>query len=100
MDLNRSATRFSLALICVTLVSALPAIAVASDWPGWRGPTGLGYCDEKDLPLTWNSKTGENIVWKTLLHGGARRDQDMTSPGWSCPIVWKDKVFITTAIFP
>ncbi|MSQ96120.1 MAG: hypothetical protein EXR98_16420 [Gemmataceae bacterium] len=83
----------TLTLLCVQSVHA-------SDWPGWRGPTGLGYCDEKDLPLTWNGKTGENIVWKTLLHGGAKRDQDMTSPGWSCPIVWKDRVFITTAIFP
>ena len=24
----------------------------------------------------------------------------MTQPGWSCPIVWKDRVFITTCIYP
>lgn len=64
------------------------------------GPSGLGYCDDKDLPIKWDGKTGENIVWKAQLHGGAKRDQEWTSPGWSCPIVWKDRIFITTAIFP
>ena len=73
----------------------------AADWPGWRGPTGLGYCDEKDLPLTWNGKTGENILWKAALNGEpTKRDQDMTQPGWSCPIVWRDRIFVTTSIFP
>jgi outer membrane protein assembly factor BamB len=89
-----------LSLFCIAILGIIPTLGRASDWPGWRGPTGLGYCDEKDLPLTWNGKTGDNILWKALLHGGAKRDQEMTQPGWSCPIVWKDKVFITTCIFP
>ncbi len=86
-------TMIALTLLCAQAVHA-------ADWPSWRGPTWLGYCDEKDLPLTWNGKTGANIVWKSLLHGGAKRDQDMTQPGWSCPIVWKDRVFITTCLYP
>ncbi len=84
----------AIALLCVT-----QSITGASDWPSWRGHTGLGYTDEKDLRLTW-SKKGDGVLWKTLLHGGVQRDQDFTSPGWSCPIVWKDRVFITTAVFP
>jgi outer membrane protein assembly factor BamB len=85
-----------------TAIFFLACIASASfaDWPAWRGPTGMGYTDQKDLPLTWNAKTGEGVLWKTLLHGGVKRDQDFTSPGWSSPIVWKNRVFITTAIFP
>src|SRR4051794_38854300 len=74
-------------------------VSRASDWPGWRGPTGLGFTDEKDLPLTWNGKTGENILWKTPIVGGGR-DADFTAPGHSSPIVWGDRVFITTAVFP
>src|SRR5215468_6706484 len=74
--------------------------AIASDWPCWRGPTGLGYCDEKDLPLTWDGKKGTNILWKTLLHGGGKNNPDFTSPGWSCPIVWRDRIFLTTATWP
>jgi outer membrane protein assembly factor BamB len=74
--------------------------AAASDWPGWRGPTGLGYTDEKDLPLTWNVKTGENILWKTLLHGGVKQNPEFSSPGWSSPIVSRHRVFLTTATWP
>jgi outer membrane protein assembly factor BamB len=72
----------------------------SADWPGWRGPTGLGYTDEKDLPLSWNAKTGENVVWKVPLHGGGKQSPDFTSPGWSSPIVWGDRVFLTTAVWP
>jgi outer membrane protein assembly factor BamB len=72
----------------------------AADWPGWRGPTGLGYTEEKDLPLTWDAKTGKNIVWKTLLHGGSKNNPDYTSPGWSSPIVCKGRIFLTTATWP
>jgi outer membrane protein assembly factor BamB len=72
----------------------------AGDWPGWRGPTGLGYTDEKDLPLTWNGKTGRNILWKALLHGGGKNNPEFSSPGWSSPIVWRDRVFLTTSVWP
>src|SRR5437016_1605601 len=57
------------AMILAALVGVAEA-GRAGDWPGWRGPTGLGYTDEKDLPLTWNGKTGQNILWKTPLRGG------------------------------
>jgi outer membrane protein assembly factor BamB len=87
-------------LLAALIVSLASAAVAAADWPGWRGPTGLGYSDDKDLPLTWSAKTGDNILWKTLLHGGRQKGQDFTSPGWSSPIVWKDRVFITTATFP
>src|SRR4051794_25537251 len=87
-------------LLAALIVSLAPVAAAASDWPGWRGPTGLGYSDEKDLPLTWSAKKGDNILWKTLLHGGRQQNQDSTSPGWSSPIVWKGGVFISTAVFP
>jgi outer membrane protein assembly factor BamB len=34
-----------------------------------------------------------------MLHGGAKNNPDFTSPGWSSPIVWGDRVFLTTAIW-
>jgi outer membrane protein assembly factor BamB len=71
----------------------------AGDWPGWRGPTGLGFTTEKDLPLTRNGKSGENILWKVPIPG-VGKNVDFTSPGHSCPIVWGDRVFITTALWP
>jgi outer membrane protein assembly factor BamB len=62
----------------------------AGDWPGWRGPTGLGITDEKDLPLTWGGKNNDNVLWKAPLHGS----------GQSSPIVWRDRVFTTTVLWP
>src|SRR6516164_4829199 len=87
------------ACLVVSMLCTAPTRIWAGEWPGWRGPTGLGYTDERDLPLTWNGKSGQNILWKSLLHGGAKNNPDFTSPGWSSPIVWGDRVFLTTAIW-
>jgi outer membrane protein assembly factor BamB len=39
-------------------------------------------------PTTWNVETGENIKWKTAIPGLAH----------SSPIVWGDRLFVTTAV--
>jgi outer membrane protein assembly factor BamB len=57
----------------------------AENWPGFRGPTGQGHSAEKNLPLQWSAQS--NIVWKTAI----------TGEGWSSPIVWGDRVFVTSA---
>jgi len=67
-------------------------------WPCWRGPTGQGITDEKDLPLTWGGKTNENVLWKAALPGAdgkARLDHNQSSP-----IVWKDRVFVMMVYWP
>jgi outer membrane protein assembly factor BamB len=66
------------------LITLLPLSA--ANWPAWRGPTGQGYCEEKNLPLTWSPT--ENIVWKTPLPGD----------GNSTPIIWGDRIFLTQAL--
>jgi outer membrane protein assembly factor BamB len=58
----------------------------AENWPGWRGPRGDGTSQEKELPLTWSAT--ENVRWKTPIPG----------KGHSSPIVWGDRVFVTTCI--
>jgi outer membrane protein assembly factor BamB len=88
------------ALLLTALLLVLSAACQAGDWPGWRGPTGLGYTDEKDLPLTWDGKSGKNVLWKTMLHGGRKRNPEFSSPGWSSPIVWGDRIFLTTSVWP
>src|SRR5215204_1764875 len=65
------------------------ALARAADWPQFRGPTGLGYTEESNLPLTWNAKTGEGIAWHTAL--------PKSNNAWSSPIVSRDRVFVTSA---
>jgi outer membrane protein assembly factor BamB len=74
------------------------AIARSADWPCWRGPTGQGTCAEKDLPLTWNGKTGENILWKVRLPGiedKAKQDHNQSSP-----IVWRGRVYLVSCFWP
>jgi outer membrane protein assembly factor BamB len=90
-------THLGTVLLAGLLISSA---SLAGDWPGWRGPTGLGYTDEKELPLKWDGKTGRNILWKTLLHGGRKENPEFSSPGWSSPIVWRDRIFLTTSVWP
>jgi outer membrane protein assembly factor BamB len=73
--------------IATSIVVLLGASLSADDnWPQFRGPGSRGVSDDRDLPETW-SKT-ENVAWATKVAGR----------GWSSPIVWGDKIFLTTAI--
>ena len=90
--------RFMFLAICLHLM-AVASTGYSGNWPGWRGPSGLGYSDEKDLPLRWNGKKGENILWRMPLAGGGPRAKEMSSPGYSSPIVWGERVFITTVVW-
>ena len=77
---------------------ALVATSAAADWPGWRGPTGMGVSDEKDLPLTWGGKDDENVVWKKPLPGrDAKNRQDNNQ---SSPVVQSGRVFVTVSYWP
>jgi hypothetical protein len=60
--------------------------ALAGDWPAWRGPTGIGLCDDKNLPVTWS--TTENVKWRVPL----------PEPGNSTPIISRGRIFITQAV--
>ncbi len=73
--------------ICLgLLVLVLSGAARAGDWPGWRGPHGDGTSEEKELPVKWNAAA--NVAWKTLIPG----------KGHSSPVVWGDRVFLTTCL--
>jgi outer membrane protein assembly factor BamB len=83
----KSTRRISLALIAaVSLGIATTGSSAAGNWPQWRGPDGSGISTEKNLPAEWNPT--KNIKWKTPIDGR----------GHSSPIVWDNKIFITTAI--
>jgi outer membrane protein assembly factor BamB len=64
----------------------LPGVAPAADWPQFRGPDATGVSAETGLPDAWSAT--ENVAWKVPIPGR----------GWSSPIVWGEKVFITTAV--
>jgi outer membrane protein assembly factor BamB len=71
------------------LTDDAPATTVsAANWPSFRGPHASGDADGQYPPATWDAPKGINVRWKTPIPG----------LGHSCPVVWGDKVFITTAV--
>jgi outer membrane protein assembly factor BamB len=56
------------------------------NWPQFRGANSDGLADGSTLPESWS--TTENVVWKTEIPGW----------GWSSPVVWGDKIFVTSAV--
>jgi outer membrane protein assembly factor BamB len=72
------------AVLFVLFIAACSTVE-AANWPGWRGPTGQGFCDEKNVLLKWSDK--ENVKWKIPLE----------NQGNSTPVVWGDKIFLTQA---
>ena len=76
-------------LCSVAALSLVAAVAVAEDsdrWPQWRGSDGQAVAEEAKPPTSWSEE--ENIRWKAELPG----------LGISTPIVWKDRIFLTTAV--
>ena len=55
------------------------------DWTGFRGSAGNGVAENAELPIRWGPREG--LRWKTQLPG----------TGWSQPIVWGNRIFVTTA---
>ena len=75
-------------LFALTLLSSAVAVTLGADagsWPYWRGPTANGMA-VGDAPLKWSDT--ENVRWKTAIPG----------KGNSSPVIWGDKIFLTTAI--
>jgi outer membrane protein assembly factor BamB len=62
--------------------------AVPAAWPQFRGPDSLGVARTARVPERWS--TTDNVAWVA----------DVPGRGWSSPVVWGDRVFLTTAISP
>lgn len=74
------------ALTVAGLLVAALASPAQDHWPGFRGAGALGVGESPRLPLTWGA--GTNVAWRTAIPGR----------GWSSPIVWGNRVFLTTAV--
>ncbi len=76
----------SLAFAAIAL-AVFPANAAETvNWPQYRGAQSDGLAVGATLPERWS--TNENVVWKTDLRGW----------GWSSPVIWGDRIFLTSAV--
>ena len=57
------------------------------NWPRFRGPGGAGISAYANMPVTWNAKTGENILWKSPV----------PTIGPNSPVIWGNRVFLCGA---
>ena len=71
------------------LIVPLFAVAASGDdnWPQFRGPGGSGI-GSGSPPRVWDLDTQQNVAWRAAVPG----------LGHSAPIVWSDRVFLTTAV--
>ena len=58
------------------------------NWPAFRGTNASGIGDGLDTPVDWDLEGGDGVLWASDLEG----------LGNSSPIVWGDRVFVTTAV--
>ena len=73
----------TVACVCVVTVAGQ---SQAPAWPQFRGAGAAGVADGATLPLKFSPT--ENVSWVAEIPGR----------GWSSPIVWGDRVFVTAAI--
>lgn len=64
--------------------SAQSAVELGENWPGFRGPGGMGVSEATGLPQQWSEN--EHVAWKTPLPGS----------GSSSPITFGPHVYVTT----
>lgn len=75
-------------IIAVALCLGFSSVAYSQNWPSFRGQNGTGVGDGNAPPTTWDTAKSTNILWKTPIPG----------LGHSSPIIWGDRIFVTTAV--
>lgn len=72
----------------IVISSTAENLYAEQNWPSFRGPCASGITEGHPTPVKWDIERGENIRWKTPIAG----------LGHSCPAVWGDRIFVTTAV--
>ena len=73
-----------LQIFLIVLFTSWASISWGQEWTRFRGPNGQGVSDAKMIPVKW---TENDYNWKIELPGG----------GHSSPVLWADKLFVTSS---
>ena len=79
---------FGIILSLLAFTDLSGQLAYHEQWPGFRGPYATGILDNAGTPVQWDAGSGKNVLWKTPIPG----------LGHSCPVIWEDYLFVTTAV--
>lgn len=71
--------------VIIQSAQAPPSRAATDQWPRFRGPHSNPVAENPSLPLSWSQT--ENVEWVA----------DVPGVGWSSPVVWGNRVFVTAA---
>ena len=82
---SRIALTAALTLLLAHCIAEAPA--PQRNWPQFRGAAAAGI-GAGQPPVRWNIEEKQNLLWKTRLPG----------LGHSSPVVWEDRIFLTSAI--
>ncbi len=67
------------------LFALISVSAYAENWSQWRGPRNDGTSDASGIATRWSAT--ENVLWRTPMPG----------QGGATPVVWEDRMFVTSA---
>jgi len=84
--MSRSNVRSWIAALCLCAATSVAAQKPALEsWPHWRGSSHTGVATGEP-PVAWSDTS--NVKWKVEIPGR----------GYSTPVAWGDRIFLTTAI--
>lgn len=72
-------------LVSIVGGAVAASAARAENWPDWRGPRHDGTSAATGIATSWSAT--ENVKWRL----------EMPGPGPSTPVVWEDRIFLTSA---
>ncbi|MCH8830063.1 MAG: PQQ-binding-like beta-propeller repeat protein, partial [Planctomycetes bacterium] len=80
-----TAGRLASGVVCGLAVLLAAQAASAENWTRFRGDNGTGISTQKGIPVTFNSG---DYAWNVEIPG----------IGHSSPVIWNEKLFVTSAI--
>ena len=60
--------------------------AAETEWPQFRGPTGQGNSNARDVPVEWSATN--NVAWSVETPGR----------GWSSPVLANGRIYLTSSV--
>src|SRR2546422_5067739 len=74
--------------VLLTLLTLAWPAGAQTNWPGFRGANADGIAKGAATVTLWNVDESENVLWKRPIPG----------LGHSSPIIWGDRLFVTTSV--